>query len=161
MSDTAVAVIVAGVLQLAGMIIGFLKVQSQLKNAESDAKVAAHKAEEAADSAAVVMQKIDTNTTITTEAKDAASRAAVHSEECDEERAKLLRGLADHDSRIIALEVQMAAIKVSVDAVAKSVDSTRHEMRGHLQTITNSLHMMSMRGPSQVPVGPTPAEDQR
>lgn len=127
MSDAAVTAIVAGVVNVAGLLVGFLTLWLKVKHGVE--KVNA------------VDQKVDVNTALTTEAKDAASRAA----STDAERAGLLKTVADHDTRIASLEAQMAALKVSVEAVDRSVQSSRHEMRSHLQTVTNKLDLLGAR----------------
>lgn len=133
MSDAAISSIVAGVLTLATMVIGFLTLWLKVKYG--------------VDRVNAVEGKIDHNTNLTTQAADAAAKASEHALTCDEERAKLLRVLNDHDTRIAALEAQIGAIRTSVDAVSRNIDSTRHEMRGHLQTLTSKLDILTLTVP--------------
>lgn len=162
MSEAAIATIVGGCITITTMIIGFLTLWLKLKygieKAETAATTAAQVATRRAD---VVENKLDHNTVVSTEAKDAAVQASEHSAACDEDRQQLAKVMGDHDVRITALEGQMVALKMSVDGVIKSVDSTRHEMRGHLQTVIGKLDILGMALPRPTPVvvasTPTPA----
>lgn len=128
MSDAAIASIVTGVVTIATMVVGFLTMMVKLKYG--------------VDQVEAVSGKVDVNTAITTATKESADKASEHVEGCNEERVSMLRSLADHDGRIKSLEVQMTALKVSVDSVSKDIASTRHEMRGHLQTLMTKLDLM-------------------
>lgn len=77
-----------------------------------------------------VVAKIDDNTAITTQAKDAATNFKQHSEACTQD----IRG---HEARIATLEAQIGLIN-------KNIDSTRHEMRTNLQTVMNKLDTMML-----------------
>lgn len=134
MSDAAIASIVTGLVTVTTLIVGFLTLWVKLRYGESATRK--------------VGEKVEENTEITTEAKDAANKAVAHALGCDKERAALLKGLADHDGRIAALESQMAALKVSMDGVTKNVDSTRHEMRSHLQTLSGKLDLIALVRPA-------------
>lgn len=137
MSDAAVATIVGAAVNIIGMVVGFLTLWVKLK-------YGVQKAEEAATKAQVVETKIDRNTDITTEAKDAAAAGRAHADICGEEIKRLSQAAIEHHGRISALETQMAAIKGSMDAANKNIDSTRHEMRGHLETVARKLDIMSL-----------------
>lgn len=104
--------------------------------------------------------KVDHNTTITTDAKDAAHKAVEHTEKCDEDRARILQKLSDHDTRISALETEIGAlkteislVKVSVDNVDRNISRAHHEMRGYMQTVTNKLDLLAITGVTK-PVAP-------
>lgn len=51
---------------------------------------------------------------------------------------------ADHGSRISALESKVGTIDLKVDAVNKNLDSTRHDIRGHLGTLTNAVNSLTL-----------------
>lgn len=135
MSDAAVASIVTGLVTMTTMIVGFLTMWLKLR-------YGAEKAAEAAVKAGVLEAKVDHNTSLTTDVKEAASAAANHAATCDEQREKIVKMLDDHDGRIASLEMQIAAMNVSMGAVSRNVDSTRHEIRGHLQTLMSKIDIM-------------------
>lgn len=143
MSDAAITTIVTGIVTIAMSTIGFLTLWVRLKYGEKETRA--------------VKEKVAENTDITAATRDATSKVAAHVTGCDKERAALLKGLTDHDVRITALEGQMAALKVSVDGVTRNVDSTRHEMRSHLQTLSGKLDLLALaRAPVTQPA-PQPA----
>lgn len=156
MSDGAVYAIMAGVVQITVYIIGFLTLRAKLQygilKAEETATTAATTAVAVAK---VVEDKVDHNTQITAKAAEAATKASIHAETCDDERTNLLKSLSEHDVRISGLESQMSALKVMTEALSKNVDSTRHEMRGQLQTLVSKLDLMSMNM-SRATVAQTP-----
>ena len=129
MPDTVnmIASIVTGLVTITTTVVGLMTLWLKLKY-----KVAG------------VEDKIQTNTEITQRAERAADRAVEHTEACDEDRAQVFKLLSEHDTRIVSLEAQMASLKVSVDGVSKSVDSTRHEMRTYMQSLTNKLDLVSI-----------------
>ena len=129
MPDTVnmIASIVTGLVTITTTVVGLMTLWLKLKY-----KVAG------------VEDKIQTNTEITQRAERAADRAVEHTEACDEDRAQVFKLLSEHDTRIVSLEAQMASLKVSVDGVSKSVDSTRHEMQTYMQSLTNKLDLVSM-----------------
>lgn len=130
MSDAAVASIVSAVVTVATMLAGLFTLW--IKVAYGVTKV-----EETS-------SKLDSNTHITNQAKDAATKAYEHAETCDADRSRIMEMLSDHDGRIGNLEAQMTVVKTAVDTVSKELASTRHEIRGHLQTITNKLDIIQM-----------------
>ncbi len=69
MSDTGITVLVAGLLQLATMIVGFLTLWIKLKYGAEQAEKAKLKAE-------MVERKIDENTSITKSGTEAAAKSA-------------------------------------------------------------------------------------
>ncbi len=171
LSDAAIASIVTGVVTITLAIIGYLNLLAKLK-------YGVEKAEEAATKAKQVEDKIDDNTTLTKEgikavatnakvaaenasdAKDAASDAKDVASDISSRLngalecriAVAVQGhevVQDHTNRIAALEEKVQVIKLTLDSVAKSVDSTRHELRGHLQTITNQLSIMAVSSNKQ------------
>lgn len=130
MSESSVVVIVTGVVTIVTTIVTFLTLWLKLK----------YGVEKATEQ---VRQKIDANTEITTQTKEAASNLKDHTVVCTEEINRLTASQVDHDKRITALEMQMTALRVSVDNVTKNIDSTRHELRGHLQSLTNKLDLLA------------------
>ncbi len=140
MSDAAVATIVSGAITIVGLVVGFLTMWVKLTHASA-------KAEQAVDQAKVVENKIDHNTSMTAQAAVAAEKASEHTADCDEERVRILKGLAGHDGRISALETQMPALRLALEGVTKNLDTTRHEMRGHLQAVVSKLDLLSLTIP--------------
>lgn len=154
MSDAAITAIVSGVITVATMVTGFLTLWIKLKygadkaeEASEHAQKAVNKAEETAKE---VTGKIDANTALTAEVKEVATKASEHAITCDEEKVKMMKVITEHESRIVSIEAQMAAMKASVEGVSRNIDSSRHEMRGHLQTLTNKLDLMSARMPKEI-----------
>ena len=146
MSDAAVVAVVTGLVTITTMVTGFLTLWVKLKygvrvseEASESAKLAVVKADE---TASIVGTKIDHNTAMTAETKEAATKANEHAVACNDERVKILKMIAGNESRINSIEGDMSTLKVLVEALSKSVDSTRHEMRGHLQSVVNKLDLM-------------------
>src|SRR5688500_5697433 len=110
-----VTAVVTGSITITTMIIGFLTLWVKLKYGIDQAGNAAAKAEVAAGDAATAArgleEKVDHNTTITTQAATKAGEAAEHAATCDEERVNIMQIMKNHDGRISALETQMAALK--------------------------------------------------
>jgi hypothetical protein len=103
-------------------------------SATENAKLAADTATEAKDTAKAVSQDI----------KDKLNGGL------DSAIEQLVRPIFQaHDARIATLERDMAAIKASVEGVSRNVDSTRHEMRGHLQAVTNKLDLIGTQLPKK------------
>ena len=129
MSDTVnmTASIVTGLVTIITTVVGLITLWLKLKYKVAD-----------------VEDKIQTNTEITQRAEMAADRAVEHTEACDEDRAQVFKLLSEHDARIVSLEGQIGILKVSIDSVTKSVDSTRQELRGHLQSLGNKLDLVSV-----------------
>lgn len=158
MSDGAVIAIVTGCVTVTTSLVGFLTLWLKLK-------YGADKAAEAVVKAAEVEKKIDANTVITEEGARVAADSAKEAVQTAKEakvatesianklngalEAKIHSAVEDHDlvqehsSRIVALENKMLAVQATVESVSKNLDSTRHEMRGHLQTITNQLTIIA------------------
>lgn len=130
MSDVSVASAVTGLVTITTMVIGFLTLWVKLK-------YGVDKADEAARVAKVVEDKVDDNTAITARIEKQTNGGL------DERLDIKFQQLADHDARITALEAKVEAVKVATDALGKNLDSTRHEMRGHLQTISTNLHVLT------------------
>ena len=89
-----------------------------------------------------------------TEAKDTAREMAQNIKEklnggLDSAVESATRPMSDliqsHDARITSLETQMVVLKAAVDGMSKNLDSTRHEMRGHLQVMANKLDIIGMQ----------------
>ena len=129
MSEVAniTAIIIAGLANIIAMVVGLATLWLKLKYRVAN-----------------VEDKIRDNTFVTEQARNAVDKAVEHTEACDEDRAHVFKLLAEHDTRIIALEGQITILKVSVDSVSKNIDSTRHEMRGHMQTLGNKLDLVSV-----------------
>lgn len=116
MSDTAIATICSCAIQAVIGILGFLTLWVKLKygmepKAESLAK------------------KLDANTLVTTETKEAVSNG----------------GLSAYDARFNEHDVRIAAVEAALDTVSKNVDSTRHEMRSTFQSVISKLDLMAIR----------------
>jgi predicted nucleic acid-binding Zn-ribbon protein len=162
MSDSAIASIITGVVTVMTAIIGFLTLWVKLKYGEAKIDDAARRAAvvegkiddvQASKRAtlvkvAEVSDKLDNNTAITTQAKDAAEEASAHATNCDGDRIAIAKMVSDHSSRIVILESQMTELKCSVDEAGKNIDSTRHEMRSQLQAVMNKLDLIMLRAPS-------------
>lgn len=131
MSDAAIACIMTGLVNVATMLIGFLTLWVKLR-------YAGEKADE-------VEKKLDDNTAITHEVKASADKASLHVEGCDERMRTLNARLTDHDTRISSVEARLTAVQATADNLAKNVDSTRHEMRGHLQSVSNKLDLIMIK----------------
>lgn len=96
-------------------------------------------------------EKLDQNTQLTVEAKQAAEVFKGHSDACTAEITALSKTSLEHHARIQALEVQVSAMKVTIEAVDKNLSSTRHEMRGHLQAVMNKLDILAATGGTKAP----------
>lgn len=160
MSDAAVAAVVTGVVTVTTMVVGFLTLWVKLKygveitkeasehakkvtvKAEESVKKAEESAKKAEESVITVSNKIDRNTELTVEVKEVATKASEHAISCDEEKVRLFNLIHDHESRIASIEAQIVTVKMATEAVSKNLDSTRHEMRGHMQTMANKLDLM-------------------
>lgn len=132
LSDAAIPVIVTGLVTITTVVVGFLTTWVKLK-------YGVDKAEEAATKAAQVEEKIDENTVISTAAKNAAMAAE---KQTNGAMSKYQLEMVDVVSRVTALEAGFETLKLSMETVTKNVDSTRHEMRGHMQTMSNKLNTM-------------------
>lgn len=117
MSDAAIASIVTGFVTVMLSLIGFLTLWAKLKYGEK--KVEA------------VSTKIDANTALTKKI-DGQTNGGLDDR------------FADHAARITALESKVSAVDAKQDAIAKTLDSTRHELRGQLQAITQLLMVAGM-----------------
>lgn len=144
MSDAAITAIVAGLVNVATLLAAFLTLWLKLKYSEKKAEELAVKTDSIESKTDSVEQKIDENTHLTVQAREATHRFREHTEACDDRLNKLNKTLSDHDSRIIALEAQMVALRISMETIDKNVNSTRHEMRGHLQTIVTKMDLMTV-----------------
>lgn len=98
-----------------------------------------------------VENKIDHNTQVTTQAAVAAKQASVHSKTCDDERTEILKVLEGHETRIGGLELQMTALKTSIDEVGRNLATTRHDLRNQLQVMVSKLDLLTTRSVS-VPI---------
>lgn len=146
MSDAAVNVLVAGVLQALLAIVGFFTLWIKVKYGTDAAKTASNRAEAsatvAATKVAIVEDKIDANTVITAQTKASTEKIERQTNGAMNRHDDQI---ADHGNRINSLELQMTALKLAVDTVTKTVDSTRHEMRGHLQAVVSKLDIMAAK----------------
>lgn len=156
MSDAAVATIVGGLVTMLGMVIGFLKLWVDIRYGNKKAEDAAVKAGEAATKAGEVEDKLDANTAITSRIEAQTNGPLSEKFANLENRISAKFGQVDeHAARIGALELKVEAIKVSLDGLNKNLDSTRHEFRGHFQTIVNSLQLLAIKPPVAAPAGPS------
>ncbi len=101
------------------------------------------KAEEAVKKADAVEKKLDNNTVITTAAKDAAQQAEKQTNGVLTDYREQVDG---HDRRIATMEREIGELKLLVGTAIKNVDSTRHEVRNHLQTIMTQLGIIAVAG---------------
>ncbi len=147
MSDSAITTIASSIVTVILGLIGFATLWLKIKYGTEQAEKAAVKAEIAVAQAVVVEKKIDNNTVISTEAKHAAQNAERQTNGVmtgyDSHIASLVERTEAHQNRIAALESQIITLQSAVDSVNKNVDSTRHEFRGSLQTITNQLSLLA------------------
>lgn len=176
LSDGAITTIVTGAVTVVMGFIGFLTLWVKLKygadkaqEAASNAEKAVTKVDQAAEVAATkakavekkidenaaktlaVEEKLDQNTEITTRIEQQTNGPLSGKLTQIERRVEEKLGqIQDHADRIGALETKVEAVKVTLDTLSKNVDSTRHEMRGHLQTITNHLQLLTVKGVATV-----------
>lgn len=141
MSDAAITTLAAAAVQIVVLIIGLLTLWIKVKYGADRANDAAKKADE-------VEQKVDENTAISTLAKDSAAKAE---HQTNGALSKFRDTVADHGNRLTSLEKQTASLQTLVEVLTKNIDSTRHEMRGHLQTITSKLDLMAL---TKIPAEP-------
>lgn len=136
MSDAAVATLVSGVVTIVTMLVGFLTLWVKLKYGVEKTKD--------------VESKVDHNTALTTKIEQQTNGPL--SDKLAALDVEVASKLENHGSRITALEAKMETMRTAIDSLNGNLNSTRHELRGHLQTITNSLHVLAIKGT------PTPAE---
>jgi predicted nucleic acid-binding Zn-ribbon protein len=151
-----VLMLVAQIPLLIAALINYLKSRSNtqaIKEVHEKATEAATAAITAVSTAETHAQKLeeklDLNTNLTEQVKTAAEAVSEHTGACNDEINRLSKMAEDHHLRIAALEVQMASVKLAIDGVSKNVDSTRHEMRGHMQGIVNKLDLLSVVRPAE------------
>jgi chromosome segregation ATPase len=139
-SDAAITTIVSGAVTITLAVIGYLDMRGKLKRGNEQAELAAEKAEQAVGQAKAVEEKIDANTAITKKI-DGQTNGGLDDR------------FADHADRIAALETKVNSVDAKQDSIVlkqesldKNINSTRHEMRGHFQTISNALSLLNARG---------------
>lgn len=124
MSDSAVANIMTDLVTITITVVGFLtlwvKLRYGIRKTES------------------VESKLDDNTAMTASIQRQTNGVL----------DTRLSQLDDHGTRIAALEAKMEAMKAALDGLGHNLDSTRHELRGQLQTITSGLQLLSIRPPT-------------
>lgn len=125
MSDAAIVSVVTGVVTITTIITTFLTLWVKLRYGVTKASENSRRVED----------KIDSNTEMTARIEEQTNGAL---------DAKLSQ-LSDHAKRISALESKLDANTVKLESVSKNIDSTRHEMRGHLQTIVNKLDLAATK----------------
>jgi len=140
MSDAAVTTIVTGFVTIVTMVIAFLTLWVKVRYGVG-------RVEEIVTKTRAVENKIDHNTTMTAQIKDAAEKAASHVVLTNGYRESISRAIAQHDTRLTGLESQMVELKANISNVSKNLDSTRNEMRGHLQAITAKLDLAATKQP--------------
>lgn len=116
MSDAAITSIVSGAVTVFMSLIGFFTLWAKLRYGVQKVEEASHKVDENT----VLTKKIDGQTNGGMDVK-----------------------FADHAARITTLESEVSSLRVELSSIGKNLDSTRHEMRGHLQSITNSLQILA------------------
>jgi uncharacterized protein involved in exopolysaccharide biosynthesis len=153
MSDAAISTIVTGFITIATIVVGFLTMWVKLRYGTEQAKEAATKAK-------VVEEKIDANAKAVEEKLDAN---VVLSKKIDNQtNGNLDQRLAQLNSktgRITELETKVNVIETKLESLDKNINSTRHEMRGHFQSVTNSLNLLNARQtllpPKELPPSPS------
>ncbi len=147
MSDSAITTIASSIVTVILGLIGFATLWLKIRYGTEQAEKAAVKAEVAVAQAAVVEAKIDNNTVISTQAKDAAQNAERQTNGVmtgyDSHITNLVQTTTEHHKRITELEARIVELAVSVANVNKNVDTTRHEFRGTLQTLMNKMDIMA------------------
>lgn len=136
MSDGAIVTVMTGVVTIVMGVIGFLTLWVKLK-------YGVERADEAAENAQKVEKKLDENTKITARIEQQTNGPLTTRLAKFEEK---LGQLEDHNTRIGALEMKVEATRTALDGLNKNLDSTLHEIRGQLQTINTSLHILSIKG---------------
>ncbi len=99
MSDGTV--IVVGLINFAGVVVGFLTVRARLQSAKTAAEQAAAKAEHAAAKVVIVEEKLDDNTATTRDVNRKADTIVEQTNGSLDELRKLVKGIAE---RVVALE---------------------------------------------------------
>ena len=147
-SDSAVAILVSGLITVTTMVVGFLTLWVKLKYSAERAEEAAIKAEEAVVKAEVVEGKIDRNTIATRDVESKIDCNTLITERIEKQTNGVLDAriaeLANHARRITSVETSIEGMKVGLQALLNALDSRRHEMRGQLQTIINNLQLLSV-----------------
>jgi uncharacterized coiled-coil DUF342 family protein len=147
MSDAAVTTIVTGLVTIIISVVGFLTMWVKLKYGAGEAVKAAHnvqRVESKIDKAATAAEVVATNLAHNTEL---TSRIEKQTNGPLSEKLELIE---DHSTRIAALEAKVEGVKATIDTVNKNLDSTRHEVRGHLQTLSGKLDLIGMTIPRPV-----------
>lgn len=140
-----ISAVFLGLTQITGMVLSYMRDRdksSKLDRIE-------HGLEENTEKTNAITDKVDTNTEMTARIEQQTNGPLTES----------LSTLQEHDKRITALEADLKAVKVSIEGMDRNLNSTRHEMRGHLQSVMNKLDILGAR-PVVVPVQPVqPAKD--
>ena len=126
MSDAAIANLVTGVVTVATLLVGFFTLWVKLRY-----------------NATNIEGKVDANTAMTARIERQTNGPLT----------ERLNQLEDHAMRIQALEGKIGAVEVKIEGLGKNVDSTRHEIRGHFQTVMNQLNIGSVLRKVQPPEG--------
>lgn len=134
------------ILQALQMYLSYKRDLAIKTKAESAVKEAKEAKEKLNNDVEQVKKKIDDNTAITTQAKDAAQAAE---SQTNGVMHKYHEQITNQGNRIVTLEKDLGTLKILVESTAKEVSSTRHEVRGHLQTITNKLDLMHTSVPTR------------
>jgi hypothetical protein len=143
MSDAGIATIVSGAVTVATMVVGFLTLWVKVRYGFDRSEEAKNRIE----------GKVDATATTALEVNKKLNGGVDSS--VKEAMRPMVDRLNDHANRINNLEQKMALLRESMDSLGKNVDSTRHEMRGHFQTIANNLAVMAVAGPKPViPLAP-------
>lgn len=128
MSDGAIASITAALITITTMVIGFMTLWVKLKYGVKTAES--------------VETKVDHNTAMTERIEQQTNGVLT----------TRLDQLDEHASRILTLEKDVAAIKNSLDGLVSTLSSTRHELRGQLQVISNGMNLLMAANPKLVEV---------
>jgi hypothetical protein len=134
MSDAAITVIVTGLGTIVTTVVTFLTLWVRLKYSISQT-------EQAADKVRAVEVKLDQNTDMTARVVKQTNGGL----------DVMVSQVGVNTTRIAELEGEVKVLKMSLEGLARNIDSTRHEVRGHFQTVMNKLDLAMLRGGKNPP----------
>ena len=145
-SDAAITVIMAGVIQVVVLVVGFLTMWVKLRYANEQAEAAAANAELAAVKAKAVEDKIDDNTKITKESAAAAVQradtavvAATTTKAAVDVIGKKLNGGIDE-----AITTAVTPLHAAVANLERYVHDRNHDLLTSLQLQSNRIEAILM-----------------
>jgi small-conductance mechanosensitive channel len=173
MSDAAITVMAASAVSIVTTIVAFFTLWIKLRYGVEKAEEAASRAHEVeghikkVDSAVLSVEgKLDANTAISTQARESSAVAASKASAAEpviRQIEKQTNGTLDAQAHQLSVNTQkIAALEIKLESLDKNLTSTRHELRGHLQTIMTTLALIkantgtSSVQPVVLPVSPKP-----